>query len=269
MKRLLLLAVAGISGSAWGGAIEVGGYELKAGWTADGYFGFAPGSEDCGVWQATTGRVQRLDPEEYEAFITRHKLVVTKPSRTSPDGKAKAEVKLTAQTGEGEWKGGTYKPPSQSSAEFSVERDGKSTPSLRWYSGAADLETYWSPDGKYVAWVVRPSTWEGMDGSKTWSIGVGTGGTPRVQLLADKAILAKAVPAVTDAIVAAGFTPTWSGPALKARDGTVVYAADGYDEAAKKAAEAVPGGATVDKLSWKADAELVIAIGKSALKGGK
>ena len=52
--------------------------------------------------------------------------------------------------------------------------------------------------------------------------------------------------------------------ALKERDASVVYAAPGLEAEAARAAAAIPGGAKVDKLNWKVNAELVVALGKTA-----
>ena len=98
---------------------------------------------------------------------------------------------------------------------------------------------------------------------------VGSAGGPRVHLLADKSMLAKAGPAVASAIEKAGFAPLYMGLSKKARDASVVYSAAGSEEAAARIAAAIPGGATVDKLSWETQADVVVAIGKTAAKGGK
>ena len=43
----------------------------------------------------------------------------------------------------------------------------------------------------------------------------------------------------------------------------MVYAAKGVKDA-KKIAERVPGGATVEPLTWKSAAPVVVAVGKTA-----
>jgi hypothetical protein len=53
------------------------------------------------------------------------------------------------------------------------------------------------------------------------------------------------------------------GPKAK-RATTVIYADPAHTEVAAKLVPAIPGGATVDKLTWKPKADIVIAIGDSA-----
>ena len=47
---------------------------------------------------------------------------------------------------------------------------------------------------------------------------------------------------------------------------SVVYAAAGFEAEAQKLAQAVPGGASVAKLDWKAPFEIVVGIGATAMK---
>src|SRR5262249_33644906 len=103
--------------------------------------------------------------------------------------------------------------------------------------------------------------------SYTLTVVTGSAG-PRVRLVADKSLLGKAAEAAALALEAKGFGPGFIGKAMKARDASVVYFADGFEAQAKEAAAALPGGGTTEKLTWPAAAELVVALGKTAA-GGK
>jgi len=192
-----------------------------------------------------------------------------KPSRTSPDGKSRAEVQAQTYSGKGTWKGADFKPPKHGVAELRVSRGKKSTLSRSWNDGLFLATPYWSPDGRYVAWVLKTSDWQGMDGSVQLYVVIGSGGNPRAQVLAAPDVLKQAGGPVTKAVEAAGLTVVLVGKAQKPRDQSVVYAAKGFEAAAKRAAAAVPGGATVEPLTWKPGVELVVALGRSALGGGK
>jgi hypothetical protein len=102
-----------------------------------------------------------------------------------------------------------------------------------------------------------------------YTVIVGSGGGPRTQILAAADILAKVTPGVTKAAEGAGLTVVFTGKAKQPRDSTIVYAAEGFEEVASRAAAAMPGGATVEALSWEVAADVVVAVGKSALGGGK
>jgi len=192
-----------------------------------------------------------------------------KPSRTSPDGKSRAEVQAQTYSGRGTWKGADFKPPKHGVAELRVARGKKSTLSRSWNEGLAHATPYWSPDGRYIAWLLRSSTWEGMDGSVAMYVVIGSGGGARAQVLAAPDVLKQAGATVTKAVEAAGLTVVLVGKAQKPREQSVVYAAKGFEAAAKRAAAAVPGGATVEPLTWKPGVELVVALGRSALGGDK
>lgn len=85
-----------------------------------------------------------------------------------------------------------------------------------------------------------------------------TGG-PSVEVLAPGDATAGA--AVADAAEKAGWAVAAMGVAKQARPKTVVFAAAGKETDAAKLAAALPGGASVEKLTWPSKAELVIAVG--------
>lgn len=66
-------------------------------------------------------------------------------------------------------------------------------------------------------------------------------------------------------LVAAGFTVSRVTSAVAKRERSVVYASQGFAAEAQRVAQAVPGGAAVEPLTWSAGADLIVALGRSAL----
>ena len=264
MKRSIgILAVGLWAAPSFGEGIN--GYEgAKLGWTADSRY-FVYQGQDTQACDVQSGQCDPVD----DAWTAAHPTTPASPSRTSEDGKAEASVTVHAPGGGGSWSGNVWTPSAQATVDLDVVREGKTTSSAVWSGTIHSLDVYWSPDRKRVAWLIRPSSWMGMDSSFEVAIELGSAGLPRIQLLADKSILKTALPQARKALDAAGFLITGSGLALKARPASVVYFAVGQDALAKTVAAAVPGGATIEKLSWKASAEVVVALGSSVLKGGK
>ena len=105
-------------------------------------------------------------------------------------------------------------------------------------------KTMRGPDGGHIQYVVVPCG-------------------PRVQVVAPAGLEALTGP-VADAAERAGFTVVAIDPAQAHRAATVVYADAAHADVAATLATALPGGGSVDKLTWKPKAELVIAIGDPA-----
>jgi hypothetical protein len=263
--------------------VEIQASEVKPfGWSKDGrYFGWttegvmantdAPNT----VLDVQTGRTDELSDAQLKKFQTAHPFAPLAADQKSPDGKATLDVKpLTGKAG-GSWNakakdeapaGFTWSPASATGAELRVERDGQSWVSVTWNGGVHEVKGFWSADGRQVAWLIRPSDWQGMDGTATWELINGPAGFPRVHVVTEKALIPTAGAKVKELLDGKGFATTYVGKALKARDASVVYCAAGKEELAKKAAELIPGGATVEKLTWPANAELVVALGKKAVQ---
>jgi hypothetical protein len=92
-----------------------------------------------------------------------------------------------------------------------------------------------------------------------------TGPGTTVEVLADEKLLKQETRAkVSAALGKANVALVRFGTAKKARDTSVIYAAKGSEAQAKSLAALVPGGATVDALTWKSDCDLVLALGSSA-----
>jgi hypothetical protein len=122
----------------------------------------------------------------------------------------------------------------------------------------------WDPAGHRVVFVfeeAKVKTMRGPDGGRIQYLILACG--PRVDVLAP-AGLENTTGKVAEAVEKAGFSVVSIGAAKAAREATVIYANPAHAEAAARLAASIPGGATVDKLTWKPDADLVVAIGASA-----
>lgn len=180
-----------------------------------------------------------------------------------------AEITMTPVGGE--WRDGAWQrlPVKEVTLAVSGSVVGK------WAGEPSEVHTFFSPDSKRLAWVIRPVLAPGpyvdrRDRSQdSWIIVLSTAGAPRVRVTAEKAISDKAIPALYDALEKAAAVVTGTDQALKARATSVVYAAEGQEDFAATVAKAIPGGATVEKLTWQTEAEVVVAAGNSVLGGAK
>jgi hypothetical protein len=222
----------------------------------------------------------------WQALISSAKPACAGAGRTGPDG-ATLEVELRGTKMKGAWKKDVYAysheeddgAMEEKKATFAVKvrRGGKLVTSATWSTSSPNaqmgaglsgtLRACWSPDGKRVAIFAYRAPGMMRDTADSVVL-VGPTQGPRIQLVADKAILASAAQRVGAALEAAGFTPTASKASNEAtpRAATVIYAAAGFEADAQKLATAVPGGATVAKLDWKAPFDLVVGIGAAATK---
>jgi len=144
---------------------------------------------------------------------------------------------------------------------------------LRWpglpYTGdpiSGRIEGVYSPDGRHVAVLVAADPYFHMRAGTHASRGavVLLPAGPEVQLLRPAGVGADAL----DGLVASlgpDFVVADRGTARKARERSVVYAAEGWDEHAAQLAAKLPGGAEVERLDWSVpSACLVVALGRSA-----
>lgn len=249
--------------------------ELKVlGWTKDSRYFLVTGVMDTPGGQAIYDTVEDEladlpdEDQAFEKWQASHPLAPVDSGREGLGGKVKADVKVQQSTG-GAWNGKSYVPKGASGTQLTVEREGHVYVSFSWSGGVHTVKPYWSPDGRRVAWVVHPRDWSGPDTTTGYQVLIGPAGLPRVHVVGGKALLPKVAPQVRAQLDQKGFVTTYVGKAMKERDASVVYAAAGMEDLAKQAAALVPGGATVDKLTWKAQAELVVALGSKALGGGK
>jgi hypothetical protein len=129
------------------------------------------------------------------------------------------------------------------------------------------IKACFAPGGKRVAWIVERDSGMMRDPGD-YAVLIGPNGGPRVQLVADKSILTQAAQKVGAALEAAGIVAgSYKASNEKTpRATSVVYAAAGFEAEAQKLAKAVPGGASVEKLDWKAPFEIIVGIGATAMK---
>jgi len=268
MKQSLIILVSTLAAStASAGRASFQGDAPTVGWVSTGYFSFMGDAPYFA--NVRSGAMIPIDSFPKELGGPPGASTDLKPSRTSPDGKAKAVIKVQVQTGDGVWKGGDFTPPGkQLTTLLQVEREGKVSTSATW-TGVLAADVYWSPDSKYVLWLLRTSESVAPGAPVSYTVIVGSGGGPRTQLLAAADILSRVSPKATEAAEGAGLTVVFIGKAKKPRDTTIVYAAKGFEEVASRAAAAMPGGATVEALNWEVAADVVVAVGKSALGGAK
>jgi hypothetical protein len=223
----------------------------------------------------------------FEAWRKAHPLTKAAPARASKDGRASAEVTakdaaVTGWSNEGggfAFDGALIECPDDGSANMGgcgvkqgtltawLTVGGKKRPAATFMVAGRNgkVTPYWSPDGSRVAWVLEASAANPFSGEPMKVLVEFSGdGSKAVELLADEALLKQTAPKVASALRKAGFPPARSGKAVKPREKSVVYAASGSEALAKQIAAAVPGGATVEALSWKTDCDVVVAVGKSA-----
>jgi len=122
----------------------------------------------------------------------------------------------------------------------------------------------WAPGGRRAIVVVAEAKSKTMRGpvGGTTQLAVFPCGT-RVEVVAPAELDTRAEP-VAAALDKAGYAITRIGPAKARRSKTAVYTDDAHREIATKLAATIPGGATVDKLDWKPNADIVVALGDSA-----
>lgn len=128
------------------------------------------------------------------------------------------------------------------------------------YTPNRSVEVVWGTSGKRALFIVTTAqahTMRGDVGPSTKFVIVPA--PPRVEVLATTRLKAEA-DRIAGVVEKTGFAVTLVGPAQKERPATVIYADAAHQEMAAKLAAAIPG-ATVDKLSWKANSELVVAVG--------
>jgi hypothetical protein len=266
MRRWALIAglTGAVSSAAADRSFGTSG-EAAVSWTPDGRFAVIVDTADHDNSQGpmvVDGRTGVM-AEEDSGWLKAHKLVPSDASQDSPDGRARADVVLSYEKGAGAWDGDVWKRAEDSISRFNVIRDGKTFTSVAFENAFESVSPYWSPRGGRILWLVTRRSHE-MDGERSYEFAVGPAGGPRLQLLANKDLLTGVVPAVQSKLEAAGFPPTWTGPAKGTRPKSIVYSSDVAKEAAKQIAALIPGGAAVEALSWKTSADVVVALGASA-----
>lgn len=133
-----------------------------------------------------------------------------------------------------------------------------------WSSSATStVDAYWTAGGDRVAVVFVAPEQMTMRGPSFGRVEVHLRqATPLVSVLAPKALGEPTASKVAAAIADLGAIDT--GEAKAERDATVVFYAPGHEDAAKAIAAKVPGGATVEPITWDAHQHVVVAVGASA-----
>jgi len=237
-----------------------------------------PTAKERAEWKALPGKAA------WQALVKSTGAACT-GGRAASDGATTADVQLKGKSLKGAWKKDTYgfsfvgdeMAEKRATLLLQIARAGKAIASAQW-SGSSPMASAggslsgkvslcWAPGGKRVAWIVTRNSGMMRDPGE-WQIVLGPTAAPRVQLVADKGVLAQAAAKVGAALEAAGVVSTSAKASNEAspRPATVIYAAEGFEADAQRIAAAVPGGATVAKLDWKAPFDVVVGIGATALK---
>jgi len=121
----------------------------------------------------------------------------------------------------------------------------------------AALRPITSPAGKRVAWVIDGA--KVAFGSERWSLAVTPASTPAVELVADARATPEQLAAARRALTHAGFTIVSWRVADAVREQTAVYVPKGKEPDGADMVKVLPG-ARVEPLTWKAQADVVVAI---------
>jgi hypothetical protein len=221
------------------------------------------GGEAMVVQDLLTGAQTVLEPEKFDKWKESHELTPLVMGRNAPDKKGVADVVPGAASAPGSWTNGVWSNSATDDWDLVVKRGGKQTLAARC-APASSLDVYWTADGKHTVWLAHHSGHSMRDPGSDDLI-VGTDGNVGVAIAVDRAKL-KAVEKIAPALSKAGFTVLSVTPAKKPRDKSVVFAAQGHEEDAKKLAAAVPGGAEVQKLDWQSPHDLVVALASDAVR---
>jgi hypothetical protein len=243
--------------SEFGEPVTVTVYDARTG-TVDTTFTLAP---DVGADESSGPKGDDAALDKWKAA---HGLVEAKAAEESPDGKGKVVVEKVFKGGKGAWSGDTWRSTLEAHAVMTVVRDGRKVVSARWGSVYWGLDAHFDPTGRRVAWEVSSSR-PMFRSPSTYEYRFGPASPPRIQLMAVKAILPEVVKVVGLKLEQAGYVAALSLPAKSERSDSEVFAAKGFEDVAQKVAAAIPGGAKVSALSWKADADVVVAAGTKAL----
>ncbi|MBN2801250.1 MAG: hypothetical protein JXX28_19070 [Deltaproteobacteria bacterium] len=130
-------------------------------------------------------------------------------------------------------------------------------------SATATARPSFSHDGRRVAVLFQTDGAVTMRGAIHGNLDVMLfDAAPLTSILAPQSLPASATQAAKAALAGMGALQT--GPAKAARERSVVYYAEGFKPQAEAMAAKVPGGATVEAISWEAPQHVVVALGTSS-----
>ncbi len=130
------------------------------------------------------------------------------------------------------------------------------------------VEVAWSPTCNHIAYMIPDYVCNSRRSISYYSLPspfIIKPAGPVIHIMAHESAQGTLEP-IYDALASAGFYPHIGPNALKARTKTVIYARKPAWKAAEQLAAAVPGGATVEPLTWKSAADIIVAAGTSALQ---
>jgi hypothetical protein len=220
-----------------------------------------------------------LQVDAWTGWRNANPLVPAPPSRSAPGG-----VRLEVRPTEGvrsEWRGASVQIVGSCEtdapdpvATFALSNGGEGSWPLHRQPTKAALAQEpieltgsgrWSADGRRVALIVErpelPTMWALWLPELDVVLSLAT---PLIGVLAPASLEAAAVDRVDAALRDLGLIQR--APAKAERQVSVVYAASGYEADAAVIASRIPGGATVEPLSWRATQHVVVAVGTSAAR---
>lgn len=275
VSLLLVVACASLARPAF----AISKPEMKIiGWTADqSAFVYASVLEEMSpdewfVVSAADGKTTTIhDEKKMRTFLAAHPIPGYSLDDAAEDESKEPAIPGSPEAtsdlnGEKEYRAGAV-------IHCAIKRGGAVLPSATFklrLSGHPGLDWRFSPDGKRVAWLLTESecspTGQGdFNCNDQEQVMLDRAVGPRIQLVG-KDLPAQAFSKLAAALDGKGFVVAATGEAQKARDATVVFVAKGSESDAQKIAAAIPGGATVEALSWKAPFEIVVAVGASAAR---
>jgi hypothetical protein len=229
-------------------------------------------------------------PSEYSAWIKmpgkgkyeawRKANALSAPNQDLQCGDAKVTIELRDLVGDpdnqpnGAWKNKLYEFTTglRGVALLGVEIKGVAYRHAELLDTFGTISVAWSPNCRFVAWFVPSGSYLPPYNFITDRFNFSAGGStpyyvkpvgPAIDVMAHASQATLATP-VLQAIDKAGFPVHLSAPAQQTRTKTQIYAWGTFTEIAKKIAAAIPGGASVEPLTWHTPADIVVAVGASA-----
>jgi hypothetical protein len=122
------------------------------------------------------------------------------------------------------------------------------------------VSVVWDGKGRRALFIIETAEARTMRGTvgPSWEYRVLTA-PPRIEVVAT-ARLEPEARRIASELEKNGFTVSAVATAMKERTATVIYSDDAHRELAQKVSAALPGS-TLDKLTWKANGEVVVAVG--------
>lgn len=213
--------------------------------------------------------------DAFDAWKKSNLLLQTPATRQGPGESGRVDA-TTCTGGQGTFVGTTFTLPpveEESCVMLQIAHGGHT-----WRSAQKTLEPAgmyipryavtwsWSPSGDQIAWFITRAEAQTMRGPVYAETDVIlTAVRPFIEVLAHDALGGEREQRVSKALLEARLGAVINGRAIKERGASVVYAPENLKAAAKRIAEAVPGGATVEPLTWKANGDIVVAVGASVV----